>query len=57
MYHETIFCLLVLFSGCCAQEDDNGSGIREDEIENWGNHYDKLLVIIHHVYLIMNNSI
>ena len=45
MYLETIFCLLVLFSGCCAQEDEDGSGRREDEIENWGNHDYKLLVI------------
>ena len=57
MYLETIFCLLVLFSGCCAQEDENGSGIREDEIENWGNHDYKLFVIIRLVFKILNNAI
>ena len=45
MYYETIICILVLFSGCSAQEDENGSGRREDDIENWGNNNQKLLVI------------
>ena len=37
MHYGTIVALLVLLTGCFAQDIDDGSGTREDEIDTWGN--------------------
>ena len=37
MHYGTIVAILVLLTGCFAQEIDDGSGTREDEIDSWGN--------------------
>ena len=37
MHYGTIVAILVLLTGCLAQEIDDGSGTREDEIDSSGN--------------------
>ena len=37
MHYGIIFGVLVLFWGCFAQEEDDGSGTREDGSDTWGN--------------------